>query len=261
MTERDILAGASAHIDPTERAAFLDAACGTDAALRERVERILGSAHSPESGEDATRTTASTPDPETGPTRTMAPGAGDPDYAETRAPDEVSEGVDLSAILSPAEEAGSLGRLDHYEVLEVVGRGGLGVVLRAHDTKLRRVVAVKLLAPALAAVGTARKRFAREAQAAAVRDEYVMKIHTVCEDASVPYLVMEFVAGVTLEDRVRAEGPLDPAEAVRIALQSARGLAAHARGLIHRDVKPGNILLEGGTGRVRLTERGSRGAG
>src|SRR5262249_44688558 len=105
---------------------------------------------------------------------------------------------------------------------------------------------------------TARRRFAREAQsAAAVRDEHVVKIHAVCEDAAVPYLVMEFISGITLEDRIRAEGPLDPKEVVRIGLQSARGLAAaHAQGLVHRDVKPGNILLEDGVQRVKLTDFG-----
>ena len=188
----------------------------------------------------------------------MVPRADEPEYAETKAPDEGDWDVDLKTLLAPSQEEGSIGRLDHYEVLGVIGRGGMGVVLKAHDTKLRRVVAIKLLAPALAAVGTARRRFAREAQsAAAVRDEYVVKIHAVCEDAAVPYLVMEFISGITLEDRIRAGGPVETRELVRIGMQSARGLAAaHAQGLVHRDVKPGNILLEDGVGRVKLTDFG-----
>jgi WD40 repeat protein/Leucine-rich repeat (LRR) protein len=271
MSERDIFAAARERTDPALRAEFLDVACHGDRALRARVERLLQADAAPDSifdqpvtntpavGDGITRTVAPVGDPEEGPTRTIAPAALDnPDYATTKAPDEVAADFALSSLLSPSQEPGSLGRLDHYEVLEVVGSGGMGVVLKAHDTKLRRVVALKLLAPALAAVGTARKRFAREAQsAAAVRDEHVVDIHAVCEDAAVPYLVMEFVSGVTLEERIRAEGPLPVREVVRIGLQSARGLAAaHAQGLVHRDVKPGNILLEGGAGRVKLTDFG-----
>jgi len=94
------------------------------------------------------------------------------------------------------------------------------------------VVALKLLAPALAAVGTARRRFAREAQsAAAVRDEHVVKIHAVCADVAVPYLVMEFVSGITLEDRIRAEGPLPVRDVVRIGLHVNSGFEqSHFRG-------------------------------
>lgn len=87
--------------------------------------------------------------------------------------------TDLS-FLAPSSEPSSLGRLDHYEILEVVGKGGMGVVLRARDTKLLRIVGVKVLAAPLAASGTARKRFAREARAAAaVRDDHVVAIHAV----------------------------------------------------------------------------------
>src|SRR6185503_1725616 len=107
--------------------------------------------------------------------------------------------ADLS-FLAPSSEPGSLGRLDHYEILEVVGRGGMGIVLRARDTKLLRVVAIKILAAPLAVSGSARQRFVREARAAAaVRDEHVIDIHAVCDDGPVPYLVMEFVDGCTLE--------------------------------------------------------------
>src|SRR5581483_8265447 len=91
------------------------------------------------------------------------------------------------SFLGPSPEPGSLGRLDHYEVLEVVGRGGTGLVLRARDTKLLRVVAIKVLAAPLAASVTARRRFAREARAAAaVRDDHVVPIHAVIDDGPVP---------------------------------------------------------------------------
>src|SRR5262249_60441695 len=104
-------------------------------------------------------------------------------------------GNDLS-FLAASTRADSLGRLGHYEVLEVLGRGGFGIVIRAFDETLRRPVAIKVLAPQLAASGTARFRFAREARAAAaVRDDHVVAIHGVHEKGRVPYLVMEFIGG------------------------------------------------------------------
>src|SRR5262249_4625282 len=162
------------------------------------------------------------------------------------------------SFLSPAGEPGSLGRLDHYEVLEVVGKGGTGVVLRARDIKLMRVVALKVLAAPLAASGTARQRFAREARAAAaVRDDHVVAIHAVEDDGPVPYLVMEFIDGRNLEGLLRRTGPLEVKEVLRIGMQVAKGLAAaHHQGLIHRDIKPANILLENGVQRVKLTDFG-----
>ena len=99
------------------------------------------------------------------------------------------------SFLQPSEKPGSLGRLGHYEVLEVLGNGGFGIVVRAFDEKLQRVVAIKVLAPHLAATSAARKRFVREARsAAAVRHENVVAIYAV-EDQPLPYLVMEFIAG------------------------------------------------------------------
>src|SRR5262249_50753542 len=105
---------------------------------------------------------------------------------------------DLSLdFLGPATQPGQLGRLGHYEVLEVIGRGGMGVVLKAFDPSLHRVVAIKALAPQLATNGTARKRFTREAQAAAaVSHEHVVTIHAVEEANGVPYLVMQYIAGM-----------------------------------------------------------------
>src|SRR5262245_13474821 len=217
---------------PAARAAYLDEACAGDEALRRRVEALLA-AH-PQVGHFLERPIAAAEG-------VAAAGAG----------------PDLS-FLAPSAEPGSLGRLDHYEILDVVGMGGTGCVLRARDTKLERVVAVKVLAAPLAASGTARRRFAREARAAAaVRDEHVVAIHAVCDDAPVPYLVMEFIDGGNLEALLRKGGPLEIKEVLRIGIQVASGLAAaHKHGLIHRDVKPANILLENGVQRVKITDFG-----
>src|SRR5439155_10950008 len=99
---------------------------------------------------------------------------------------------DLS-FLQPAQKAGSLGRLDEYEILSVVGKGGFGIVLKAFDENLHRVVAIKVMLPHLATNGTARERFIREAKAAAaVMHENVVTIHVVERKAKIPYLVMQF---------------------------------------------------------------------
>src|SRR5262249_49757889 len=117
---------------------------------------------------------------------------------------------------------------------------------------------IKALAPALAGNATARKRFTREARAAApISDEHVVAIHAVEEVGPVPYLVMQFVAGCSLQDRLDRSGPLELKEILRIGMQIASGLgAAHAQGLVHRDIKPANILLENGVERVKLTDFG-----
>ena len=161
------------------------------------------------------------------------------------------------SFLQPSEKPGSLGRLAHYEVLEVLGNGGFGTVVKAFDEKLHRVVAIKLMSPLLAATSAPRKRFVREARAAAaVRHENVIAIYAV-EDQPIPYLVMEYIAGRTLQQKLDATGPLELPDVLRIGRQIAAGLAAaHAMGLIHRDIKPGNILLEDGVERVKITDFG-----
>jgi WD40 repeat protein/serine/threonine protein kinase len=158
----------------------------------------------------------------------------------------------------PPSSAGGLGRLGHYELIEVIGRGAMGVVLKARDESLQRVVAIKLMAPEMAAEPTARKRFTREAQAAAaVRNEHVIDIHAVEETNGIPYLVMEYIQGESLQNRLRRQGSLALEQILRIGAQIAAGLAAaHAQGLIHRDVKPANILLENGVARVKITDFG-----
>jgi serine/threonine-protein kinase len=160
--------------------------------------------------------------------------------------------------LDPPEDAAHLGRLGPFAITEFLGRGGMGIVLKGFDAALNRPVAIKVLAPHFASSGAARKRFAREAQAAAaVVHEHVVAIHGVDTWKGLPYLVMSYVAGRSLQERVDREGPLQVKEILRIGMQAASGLAAaHAQGLVHRDVKPANILLENGVERVRLTDFG-----
>jgi serine/threonine protein kinase len=134
----------------------------------------------------------------------------------------------------------------------------MGVVLKGYDRELHRYVAIKVLAPHLAHSALARKRFAREAQAAAtVVDLHVLAIHHVQVSGRLPYLVMPLVAGESLAQRLAAQGTLELKEVLRVGMQAAAGLAAaHDQGLIHRDVKPANILLEKGVDRAVLTDFG-----
>ncbi|MBN2580454.1 MAG: protein kinase [Pirellulales bacterium] len=160
--------------------------------------------------------------------------------------------------LHPADDPEHLGRLGPYDVISMIGQGGMGVVLKAYDPRLNRFVAIKVLAPQWASNAAARKRFLREAQAAAaVSHEHVVTIHAVDEAEGFPYFVMHYVLGVSLAERIRRTGPLGLKETLRIGAQIASGLAAaHAQGLIHRDIKPANILLENGVERVKITDFG-----
>jgi serine/threonine protein kinase len=172
--------------------------------------------------------------------------------------DEWSE-VDFTVEhLEPSDEPNVLGRLGGYDVLEIIGRGGMGVVLKAFDRELKRCVAIKVLAPHLAHNSLAKKRFAREAQAAAaVVHPHVLAIHHVQPNGRLPFLVMPLVAGESLAQRLKTQGTLELKEILRIGMQAAAGLgAAHDQGLVHRDVKPANILLEMGVERAVLTDFG-----
>jgi WD40 repeat protein len=247
MSERAIFFAALDRDDQAERAAYLDEACAGDPELRRRVEALLRS-HA------TAGTFLGTPAGQQ-----LAAGAGMPtEHGHSDSDNAPSECAIPLDFLAPSRKPDSLGRLGHYEILEVVGKGGMGIVLRAFDEKLHRVVAIKALLPALAATGSARKRFVREAQAAAaVTHDHVIDIHAVEDTGPVPYLVMQFVDGPTLQEKLDRAGPLQLTEIVRIGLQVADGLAAaHRQGLVHRDVKPANILLENGIERVKITDFG-----
>lgn len=171
--------------------------------------------------------------------------------------EQMGEAIELKlSFIEPPSEPGTIGRLKHYDILRVAGRGGMGIVVKAFDRTLRRVVAIKLLAPHLAGNGQARQRFVREGRSAAgICHEHVVTIHAVEE--SPPFIVMQYVKGETLEARIHRNGSLEVREAVRIAKQIAQGLAAaHTQGVVHRDIKPANILLENGVARVRITDFG-----
>ena len=194
--------------------------------------------------------------------------AADSDWTEVCSrlrPDETQDGAKRQStrtgklsFLAPPSHPEMLGRLGRYEIEQMIGAGGMGIVLKGFDTELNRPVAIKVLAPYLAHSGAARQRFAREAKAAAaVVHEHVVAIHNVESEQEVPFLVMQYVSGWSLQDRVETEGPLATRELLRIGMQAAAGLAAaHTQGLIHRDVKPANILLEKGVERALLTDFG-----
>jgi eukaryotic-like serine/threonine-protein kinase len=252
MDERPIFDAALEIQDPQERQAFLHRACAENPALVPRVEALLAAHQGIGTFLETPAVQQLLPEKESRSEGTVDIGSPDTDGGED---DDAS--IVLS-FLQPSQKAGSLGTLGHYEVLKVLGQGGFGIVLKAFDEKLHRLVALKVMNPQLAATSPPRKRFLQEARAAAaIRHENIVQVYSV-EEQPLPFLVMEFISGETLKEKLDARGPLEAAEVLKIGQQIAAGLAAaHSSGLIHRDIKPGNILVEDGPQqRVKITDFG-----
>ncbi len=244
MTEQEIFLVARSKQHESERSAFLDQACGTDATLRRRVDNLLAAASETETILD----------------RVAIENVDIRALFSTLSPDSMLKptSAQVKLELEPSSNPDSLGLLQHYEILEEIGQGGFGVVFKARDGKLRRQVAIKVLSPQLAHNPHSRRRFLREAQAAAaVRHENVVQVYAV-EETPQPFMVMEFVEGETLQKQLDRVGKLNWQTAVSIGRQVASALsAAHQAGLVHRDVKPANILIEGlERPRVHVTDFG-----
>lgn len=255
MNEQAIFEAALEIEDVGKRRNFIEKACAGDAALRARVEGLFRSHESAGSFLEI---------PAVGPAKaeTSRPVDRTQDFtprSDSGEANEKEEDRELAlSYLQPSTKPGSLGVLGHYEVLQILGQGGFGIVLKAFDEKLHRLVAIKMMSPQLAATSPPRKRFQREARAAAqIKHENIVQIYSV-EEQPLPYLVMEYVEGQTLAQKLDGNGPLETSEVLHFARQIACGLAAaHDKNHIHRDIKPGNILIEqGAEQKLKITDFG-----
>jgi serine/threonine-protein kinase len=148
-------------------------------------------------------------------------------------------------------------RIGHYRIVAELGRGGMGIVYKAHEESLNRFVAIKVLGEHLIEDPSHVERFLREAQSAAsLNHPNIVQIYAVSEEEGQHYFVMEYVSGQSLQQILRTSGPLRPVQVARIAIQTAAGLqAAHERGIVHRDIKPANLLIDD-RGLVKIADFG-----
>ncbi|MEM6366278.1 MAG: serine/threonine-protein kinase, partial [Planctomycetota bacterium] len=164
----------------------------------------------------------------------------------------------LADLLPPPEGEGEISRLGGFRLLAVLGQGGMGCVFLAEEVALGRQVALKVISPRMRLHDTAKQRFLREARSlAALHHDHVVPIFQVGESDGIPYFSMPMLQGESLGDRLRRDGTLAEVEATRIVAEAACGLAAlHQQGILHRDIKPDNLWLEGSTGRTKVIDLG-----
>ena len=160
--------------------------------------------------------------------------------------------------LAPPQQPGEIGRLAHFRVLQELGSGGMGTVYVAEDTQLQRPVALKVMRAEYAAIPAMRDRFLQEARLlAALRSDHIVTVFQVGDDGGIPFLAMELLDGMPLSDWLDEGRRLSLRQVVRIGQETALGLAAaHARNVIHRDVKPANLYLEAPRGRIKILDFG-----
>lgn len=170
----------------------------------------------------------------------------------------MSVSSETTDFLDPPEQAGELGRLGRYRVISLLGRGGMGQVFRAEDTRLKRTVALKVMHSKFAATPNSRKRFIEEARSmAAVHHDNVATIFEVGQQNKTPFIAMELLQGQTLEQQMTAGDHFTFDEVIKIAQQVALGLsAAHERGIVHRDIKPANLWMQKPQGRTKILDFG-----
>jgi eukaryotic-like serine/threonine-protein kinase len=184
-------------------------------------------------------------------------GAGQPASELRHAPHDSAPAGHVESMPAADRPDGEI-KLGHYTVIEVLGRGGMGIVFRAYDNALRRHVAIKILGPGPNSSDLRHARFAREGEiAASISHENVVTVYAVGGAGEISYLIMEYVDGMSLQDRLEMDPPLGIKEIVQFGSQIIEGLAAaHARDLIHRDIKPANILLMNSIPRAKITDFG-----
>jgi serine/threonine-protein kinase len=148
-------------------------------------------------------------------------------------------------------------RIGHYRIVAELGRGGMGIVYKAHEESLNRFVAIKVLGEHLTEDPGHVERFLREARSAAsLNHPNIVQIYAVSEEGGRHFFAMEYISGRSLQQILRSSGPLDPIQVAKIALQTASGLrAAHEQGIIHRDIKPANLLIDD-RGLVKIADFG-----
>jgi serine/threonine protein kinase len=222
------------------REAFLDTACRNDAALRAELESLLKCDASTQRGGLLSKSPlVRTPQPATG---------------RGAAPERSGQAQRFDPPAAPDE----IGVLGPYRIVAELGRGGMGTVYSAVDTRLGRQVALKVLLPQYSADSASRQRFLREARAAAqVVHDNVVTVYACDEHDGISYIAMQLLDGCSLDDYLKQQRVLSLTTILRIAREAAAGLAAaHEAGLVHRDIKPANLWLVSPSGRVKILDFG-----